>query len=86
MTIVTLEINKSRHISVHSRTFEPLFNHPVLEINFSDPEVRLKPDVEEWLNEKFHDMWSFGFDKDIGKYYIWLDNESDATMFALRWS
>ena len=63
-------------------TFEPVFDHPILDIGSSYSSV--KSEVLEWLSKHCDDQFDVGFT--AGGYYIDFPTESAMILFVLRWS
>ena len=82
MARLLLPFSMGSQVYAHPDTYEPTIDHPILDIGSSYSGV--KTPILEWLQEKYGDTASTGFNGD--EYYIDFPTEADITLFMLRWT
>ncbi len=75
-----LPFSMGKTIHTDPFTFEPVIEHPILDIGSSYSVI--KPHIEDWVDEHCPDR-AIGLED--GNYYIDFPTEADMAWFKLRW-
>lgn len=76
-----MPLSMGANISTDFSTFQTTIEHPFLEVGSSY--CCLKEEIRDWVTKTYGKCV---FEFDGNDYCLWFDNESDITLFLLRWS